>query len=395
LNACTELLDLCLLGEPWTRELLDRAIAIDEGRALLSVVVERLGDLFEPHLCDVYNQLFTEVIIRVAPDLIPRLRSHPTLVTPPEKTERVYVLSRVTLGADVAVTSVLIDAAKRRYPEGDIFFVGSQKNYELFENDPRVKHYPAPYARSGSLKDRLVASASLWFDDGIVLDPDSRLTQLGLIRVCDPQKYFFFPSRSFGMDKLARLPALASDWLHLTFGVTGNPYVAPRSSNEPPVDITVSLGVGENEGKRLGDDFELNLMQMLAATGASILIDKGGSAEERARVESVLLPGMKTHDGAFASFAAQIARSKLYVGYDSAGGHVASACDVPLISIAKGFVNERMAARWRVGQAHGLSKEKRGHGVSAHHATLYLGNSSLLAEELAVRIAPLLSRNSK
>ena len=56
---------------------------------------------------------------------------------------------------------------------------------------------------------------------------------------------------------------------------------------------------------------------------------------------------MRTHDGAFAPFAAQIARSKLFVGYDSAGGHVASACGVPLISIAKGFASERMAARWR------------------------------------------------
>ena len=30
---------------------------------------------------------------------------------------RVIVLSRVTLGADVAVTSVLLDAAKQRFPE--------------------------------------------------------------------------------------------------------------------------------------------------------------------------------------------------------------------------------------------------------------------------------------
>jgi ADP-heptose:LPS heptosyltransferase len=56
---------------------------------------------------------------------------------------------------------------------------------------------------------------------------------------------------------------------------------------------------------------------------------------------------MRVHDGAFAPFAAEIARSRLYVGYDSAGGHVASACGVPVISIARGFLNERMAARWR------------------------------------------------
>jgi ADP-heptose:LPS heptosyltransferase len=89
------------------------------------------------------------------------------------------------------------------------------------------------------------------------------------------------------------------------------------------------------------------LLRMLAGTGASILVDKGGSSEERERVERALVPGMFTHDGAFAPFAAQIATSKLFVGYDSASGHVASACGVPLISIAKGFVSERMAARWR------------------------------------------------
>jgi len=86
---------------------------------------------------------------------------------------------------------------------------------------------------------------------------------------------------------------------------------------------------------------------MLAATGVSVLVDKGGSVDERQRVEAVLQPGMRTHDGAFAPFAAQIARSKLYIGYDSAGGHVASACGVPLISIAAGFVSDRMRARWR------------------------------------------------
>ena len=90
-----------------------------------------------------------------------------------------------------------------------------------------------------------------------------------------------------------------------------------------------------------------SLLKMLAETGETVLVDKGGSPDERARVERALLPGILAHDGEFALFAAQIARSKLFVGYDSAGGHVASACGVPLISIAKGFVSPRMAARWR------------------------------------------------
>ena len=129
------------------------------------------------------------------------------------------------------------------------------------------------------------------------------------------------------------------------------PYGAPLAFAEPPADITVSLGVGENAAKRLDDAQECELLRTLSGTGASILVDKGASTEERERVERAvacgLAPSICTHEGAFAPFAAQIASSKLFVGYDSAGGHVASASGVPLISIAKGFVSERMAARWR------------------------------------------------
>jgi hypothetical protein len=330
-------------------------------------VVERLGDLFEPRLCDTYQRLFTQVIERVCPELRPRIRRENKPCAPPESADRVYVLSRVTLGADVAVTSVLMDAAKRRYPDAEIVFVGPRKSYELFEADARVRHRPAPYARGGSLVERLRASADLRLEDGIVIDSDSRLTQLGLISICDERNYFFFPSRAHSGDGVDRLPDIAAAWACEVFGVeSAKPYVAPLPSAEPPADITVSLGVGENPTKRLDDNFEHELLRALAETGASVLVDKGGSAEEHARVERAVLPGMHTHEGPFAPFAAQIARSRLFVGYDSAGGHVGSACAIPLISIARGFVSERAAARWRpqgfvvdgdVGQVHDLSRK--------------------------------------
>jgi hypothetical protein len=348
-NPCGDLLDRCLRGAPWSSDLLEQAIAVDEGRALLTMVVERLGDLFEPRLCEVYPRLFIEVIALVAPDLNPRLRRRDVAHNrAPDSAARVYVLSRVTLGADVAVTSVLLDAAKQRYPEAEIVFVGPRKNFELFENDPRIRHRATPYARVGSLAERVHASAGLWFDDGIVLDPDSRFSQLGLIAVCPEPSYFWFESRSYGGDSADTLPDLAARWARQIFGVEqARPYIAPLPAPSAAVGITVSLGVGENPAKGLGPEFEAALMRMLAATGECVLVDKGGSAEERQRVESVLQPGISTHDGPFAPFAAQIARSKLYIGYDSAGGHVASACGVPLISIAAGFVSDRMRARWR------------------------------------------------
>ena len=284
------------------------------------------------------------MIARVCPELISRTRRVTGRTGLWPATNRLYVLSRITLGADVSVTSVLLDAAKRRYPSAEIVFAGPRKNYELFEADPRVVHQDVPYARGGSLRDRLQASAALWFDDGLVLDPDSRLTQLGLIRVCPDDRYRFFESRSFGGNANERLPDLAARWAD---DPDAKPYVAPRPATGPPFDITVSLGVGENPGKRLNDAFERELLQALAATGATVLVDKGGTDAEGERVERAIPPGARTHEGAFAPFAAEIARSKLFVGYDSAAGHVASACGVPLISIAKGFVSERMAARWR------------------------------------------------
>lgn len=339
-----QLLERCLAGHGWTPKLLERALAEDEGRAFLSTVVERLGDLFEPHLCETYARLFADAIQIVYPELAPRARAYQCPPGPHRQVQRVYVLSRVTLGADVAVTSVLLDAAKRRYPDAEIFFAGPQKNYEMFAADPRIRHFPAPYERGASLRDRLVASASLWFEDGIVIDPDSRLTQLGLVRVCPDESYFFFESRSFGGHGGDRLPDLAAHWIG---DPHARPYVAPRAPEAEPADITVSLGVGENPAKRLGDDFERELLRMLAATGRSILVDLGGTPEERERVQRVLPPGVRTHEGAFAPFAAEIARSGLFVGYDSAAGHVASACGVPVISIAAGFASERMLARWR------------------------------------------------
>jgi ADP-heptose:LPS heptosyltransferase len=244
---------------------------------------------------------------------------------------------------------VLLDAAKRRYPDARIVFLSPRKSYEMFQGDSRIEHQEIAYARGGSLAERLQSSADLWLETGIVIDPDSRLSQLGLISICDEDRYFHFPSRSYGGEGDERLPELATRWTREVFGVAdARPCIAPATtSTGKPADITVSLGVAENPTKRLGDKFETELIRTLTSNGRQVLIDKGASTEERARVERLATRGVSFHDGTFASFAAEIARSKLFVGYDSAGGHVASARGVPVISIFKGAVSGRFLARWR------------------------------------------------
>ena len=329
------------------RELLDDAC----GQALFGILAEGLADRFEPALCEVYADLFAQAIPGADPARYRRVRvPRPGAIEP----RTVFVLSRVTLGADVAVTSVLLDAAKQRFPQAKIVFVGPPKNYELFAADPRIANAAVTYRR-GTLQDRLAVhpdlEALLAAPDALVIDSDSRLTQLGLLPVCPEDRYHLFESRAYGGTSDSPLPRLAAAWAEKTFGIAGaKPYIALAA--EPPNRgaIAVSLGVGENPAKRLPDPFEENLLALLAESGAEIWIDKGAGGEEAARVErAVARSGIRATfwDGSFAGFAAIVAAARLYVGYDSAGQHVAAAAGVPLISIFAGFPAPRMFDRWR------------------------------------------------
>jgi ADP-heptose:LPS heptosyltransferase len=321
--------------------------------------VEGLADRFEPALCGIYARLFAQAIAHVIPELdsgalaahYERARwTRPFLGRP----ARIFVLSRVTLGADVAVTSVLLDAAKRRFPDVSVIFVGPAKNFELFAADHRLAHVPVEYRR-GSLADRLAVlpelSDVLSDPQSLVIDPDSRLTQLGLLPVCPEERYHLFESRAYGSETPDPLPVLAARWAAETLGIDdAKPYIAAGSRRSSGKYIAVSLGVGENLSKRIPDPFEEDLLRLLGATGATLRIDRGAGGAEAERVtRAVERSGVpaKFWEGSFSGFARVIRDSSLYVGYDSAGQHVAAACRVPLLSIFAGFPIPRMFDRWR------------------------------------------------
>jgi ADP-heptose:LPS heptosyltransferase len=360
-----QLLASCLEGERWRGDLLDKLISPECSDALFRIVIEGLADLFEPRLCDIYARMFSEVIERAIPELrASDLEARYRRIRQARKFQgdagTVFVLSRVTLGADVAITSVLLDAVKRRFPAARIVLVGSRKSWELFAADARVSHAPVSYLRSGSVRERLAPWRELrslfTHDNSIVIDPDSRLTQLGLLPVCSEENYYFFKSRVYGGQSNDALPVLAARWAYETFGVENAvPWIAPLKAPdipEPPF-VTMSFGIGENPAKRIADPFEERLLAHVAQTGARILIDEGAGGEEAERVQRAIANSGAPRDrvgsfrGSFAAFASAISRSDLYVGYDSAGQHVAAACRVPLLSIFAGFPSTRFFARWR------------------------------------------------
>jgi ADP-heptose:LPS heptosyltransferase len=319
-------------------------------------VIEPLADRFEPALCDEYVQLFAPVIERVYPDLaaaelIARYERVRRVRPVSHEPRRVVVLSRVTLGADVAVTSIVLDAAKKRWPNAEIVFAGPAKNYELFAADPRIRHRPVAYPREGTLRERLAVRDALVFTEPgeIVIDPDSRLTQLGLLPLCPEDRYYFFESRAYGGDTARSLAALTKRWVSEVLGVPdARAFIAvppaPRQTS-----VTVSFGVGENPAKRVHEAFEYALLWHLVCRFGHVLVDSGGGGEEAERVRLLVAASdnrAEMFTGSFAEFAALIARSQLYVGYDSAGGHVAGACGIPRVSIFAGFASERMLQRW-------------------------------------------------
>lgn len=368
-----EVIESCLTYGTWPARALNALVerALDEDdefvaraatRALFGIVIERLGDLFDPALCETYARLFTHVIARALPeydpdDLLVRYRQVRQIRRfPGGEVQRAFVLSRVTLGADVAVTSVALRAAKERFPDAEICLIAPAKNAEMFAADPRVTPVAVSYGRASLLRDRLLAAAELQIATeelgSVVVDPDSRLTQLGLIPICDDSRYYFFESRAFGGESEATLPQLTARWLQEVFDIEqANAYVAPPQQQRI-ADITVSWGVGENENKRIDDQFEYDVLSMLLRRDRRILLDRGAGGSESARANALaerlgFPANLHLHDGSYASFASHILQSELYVGYDSAGQHVAASAGVPLVSVFTGFPCQRMFARWR------------------------------------------------
>ncbi len=134
-TSAAELLQRCLDGEPWTDDLLCAALAEEDGRAFFRVVVERLGDLFEPRLCDTYARLFARVLELTNPgllasDLVARYERIRRPRVCDRDPQQVYVLSRVTLAPTLPSraspwTQPNADSRMRRYSLSDREKIGS------------------------------------------------------------------------------------------------------------------------------------------------------------------------------------------------------------------------------------------------------------------------------
>lgn len=413
-------------------------------RAFFTALVERLADSFEPDAVSLYNRAFTQLIqacrrdaraaqidqqleaygLRSEEDLVARaeylrqVRVLPNLLHVPPKIKQIIILSRVTLGADIAITSVIIERMKLRFPAAEIVLVGGTKMPELFGGDPRVSFRQIGYRRTATTIERLLTwiellrclrdlTSALSPGEYLIVDPDSRLTQLGLLPVVWPEEawqgreqdpatlrrdYLFFPSREYGSGTSLALSQLSSLWLDEVFGESAptHPSVSLRRSDidaarklvtgmrrgSRPI-IAISFGVGDNERKRVSGEFETLLITRLVREGAAVILDKGAGPNEIAAADALIADVTQVEcdgrparvfeideqslttaptpadldilvwNGRIGLLAALIGECDLYIGYDSAGGHIATGLGIPSVDVFAGFRSMRFVARWR------------------------------------------------
>ncbi len=224
-------------------------------RLVFTTIVESLADSFEPEKVLLYDRLFAGVIDRCrrhttgqavhallsrfgmhdAESLLIRkeaLRHHGAFVSDKRRrVKRVFVPSRVTLGADVAVTSIVLQKVERVFPGAECFVLGPAVVGELLAGvSSTARFIDCPYERHGGLISRLGSWIQLVEaveakmkgcepHECLVVDPDSRLTQLGLLPLADAAvPCFLFESRGFRSPGADTLGELTGRWLDEALG---------------------------------------------------------------------------------------------------------------------------------------------------------------------------------
>jgi ADP-heptose:LPS heptosyltransferase len=455
---------------------LEEASLAEPGRlATFPLLVERLSDSFDPRLCPLYDRAFGQMIslcrqlpsgekidaalrrfgLESAADLVERkarLRNRPAMLDPRdrERVRKVLVLSRVTLGADVAISSIVLQKAKRSFPQAELVVFGSPKLLQLFGGDEDLRIRPIRYQTEGGLLERIASwlpvveaveqeTRGLFADEYVLIDPDSRLLQLGLLPALeDESRYFFLESRSFGELGQGSMSRITLRWLSSILGGpdSKDDEILPAVSLRQPDRefgrdlcrrlpkggsrwlVALSFGAGGNPDKRLADPFEEQLLLRLLERGSIVLLDKGFGEEERGRAnrlcarvranaktvmemdetsasavvgEEELRCHMLTWHGEIGRFAGLIGASDEYIGYDSAGQHIAAALGVPTIDIFTHHASPVFRERWTPcgrGAAHVISQDAPGDEGYGPDAVL----SKVLACHKAIQSASVSTR---
>lgn len=315
-----------------------------------------------------------------------------------DRIKKILVLSRVTVGADVAITSIMVHRLARSFPQAEIIVYGPAHLPEIFYGLPRVHWARFHYQRDGGLIGRLTGYTYLYqqlkmewegVHDGqtLLFDPDSRLSQLALLPLLADRYTRHFPSRGDQQDHASSLSQLTNRWLNEVLGERINilPQISIRPAHLDNVrrffaqfppgckKIVINLGVGNDCRKRLPDPFEEQLLAgLLQDDSALVVLDSGCHPDERDRARSLMemmqmrafqatavseknlankqIPfqhGLVCIQGGIGMLSALIDQADVFFGYDSCCQHLATARGTQSVICFAGAPNDRFFDRWR------------------------------------------------
>ncbi|MDY6954149.1 MAG: hypothetical protein SWE60_21800, partial [Thermodesulfobacteriota bacterium] len=309
-------------------------------QALFGIIVETLCDDFEELQTDTYNRVMAQVIsyCRKIPagkdldralkgfeiyssehllDRIKTVRANDNSLSAEKSVRKILLLSRVTVGADVAITSIIIQRLAKIFSHAELVLIGDKKMAEVYGGNPRIRMKEVSYSKKGGLLPRLSVwhqvleiiqeeMASCPLEETVLVDPDSRLSQLGILPLIPLDYYLFFDSRSdTSFDSNMSMAELTNAWLDNFLGeesfcypkvwlppsylAAAKPLCENIRNHGARRIISVNFGVGGNPRKRVGKPLEEKLLlTLLQEPGTVILLDKGFGDEERAYADALL-----------------------------------------------------------------------------------------------------------
>lgn len=404
----------------------DRDLAQEASASLYGKIILPLCDDFTSHGVDVANRVLTSMILTFCntpqgkearqilhdfqlTDQESFLARYQKLLIPnplsQEKrrlVKKVFILSRVSLGADIAITSIIISRVKKALPHAKICLVGPNHLHHLFYNND-LHYLEIPFSREGSLLHKMAAwprlyhliakeSSDLTAQEILLFDPDTRLSQLGLVPLTSSSSTHYLCSRKDQAENLSQT-AISNNWLDQIF--PDIPACSPYFSINPDLlaqcrlfsdhfrktifKIIINFGVAHDTNKRLSDPFEEELLAALLRLKHTLVILDSGKGENEENMAKRLVAkmaergyntaelserqlteteisfqhGLVRFSGKIDAMAGLIKSCDLYIGYDSCGQHVATATETPSIICFTGAANKRFLGRWQPGNRHG------------------------------------------
>ncbi len=390
-------------------------------QSLFSIIIESLCDDFEELQTETYNRVMAQVItfcrrlsagkeldrslndfrVYSRMDLLERIKTirlEAKSLSQHRDIKKILLLSRVTIGADVAVTSIIIQRLAELYPKAEMVLIGGGKLDEIYGGNPRIRLQKVEYERNGGLLERLSnwqlvlniiqqELADCPLDNTILVDPDSRLSQLGVLPIISPDHYYFLDSRSaFSFAANMSMAQLTNAWLDRVTGVADFRYpgvwLLPGPAQKAAAlynrlknngtrrVIAINFGVGGNPRKKVGRLLEQELLLSLLQEPNTVVVLDKGLGEKELQYSNFLLNAVKQNgyaieetvfaaeftsdirsgviglQASIGEIAAIIAKCDEYIGYDSACQHIAAALQTPCLTIFAGSNNMRFIRRW-------------------------------------------------